>query len=34
MDANRIDFVVLSLAGPGVQDESDAACAEEIKIRQ
>src|SRR6202021_3740279 len=25
MDANRVDFVVLSLAGPGVQVEKDAA---------
>ena len=28
MDENRIDFVVLSLAGPGVQVEKDAAIAE------
>lgn len=28
MDENRVDFVVLSLAGPGVQVEKDAAIAE------
>lgn len=28
MDANRVDFVVLSLAGPGVQVEKDATIAE------